>query len=251
VIGQARGGPHDDGLGQVTGPLIDTPPVGAAPSKTRARSASATGRVAGDSRSRILDAALELMAEQGYSGTSISMVCRRSGLPPSSTYWHFGNKEGLLAATVEHGAGQWLAAMPRWEQLEGSAEDRLRAMLQNAAASLADRPAFMRILILLPLEREMDQQSLDLVRTVRHRAAAGFRHAFRELLDRTDVDGGPAETYCADLARFALSVVDGAFVAYEIDRDAAQLSRNFDLLASAFLDLARRFVSEEAATPVL
>ena len=216
-----------------------------APAKARARSASPAGRAEGDSRSRILDAALDLMAEQGFAGTSISMVCRRSGLPPSSTYWHFGSKEGLLAATVEHGAGKWLAAMPRWDHLEGSPEDRLRLMLKNAAESLANRPAFMRILILLPLEREMEQQSLDIVRTVRYRAAAGFRHAFREIFQASGADG--AEAYCADLGRFALSVVDGAFVAFEIDRDAGQLARNFELLADAFLDLGRRFVSERAA----
>ena len=40
------------------------------------------------------------MAEQGFAGTSISMVCRRSGLPPSSTYWHFGSKEGLVRAVL-------------------------------------------------------------------------------------------------------------------------------------------------------
>jgi AcrR family transcriptional regulator len=230
---------------------MDPVPTHTAPVKPRGRSASAAARTAGDSRSRILDAALELMAEQGFSGTSISMVCRRSGLPPSSTYWHFGSKEGLLAATVEHGAGQWLAAMPRWEQLEGSPEDRLRAMLKNAAESLADRPAFMRILILLPLEREMDQPSLEIIRTVRYRAAAGFRHAFREIFQAGDLDGATADAYCADLARFALSVVDGAFVAFEIDRDAGQLARNFELLANAFLDLGRHFELEGAAGPPL
>jgi AcrR family transcriptional regulator len=88
-----------------------------------------------DSRRRILDAASELMAEAGYSGTSISMICRRSGLPPSSTYWHFGSKEGLLSAVVEDGARRWLEGLPRWGTIEGSPEERLRAMFSAIADS--------------------------------------------------------------------------------------------------------------------
>src|SRR5206468_5146365 len=105
------------------------------PPKVRAKSTPAGGRSEVDSRTRILDAALDLMAEQGFSGTSISMVCRRSGLPPSSTYWHFGSKQGLLAATVEHGAGKWLDSIPRWDSLRGNPEERLSEVLKDAAAS--------------------------------------------------------------------------------------------------------------------
>jgi AcrR family transcriptional regulator len=221
--------------------------VGAiAAQRARATAKSVAGPADVDSRTRILEAALALMAEQGFSGTSISMICRRSGLPPSSTYWHFGSKDGLLAATVEYGAGKWLDSIPRWDSLRGNPEDRLREMLKDAAESLADRPAFLRILILLPLERqEMDKQSLEIIRTVRYRAAAAFRRAFREIFES---DGGPtAEAYCRDLAHFALSQIDGAFVAYEIDRDAGQLARDFELLAEAFLALGRLYMDTRPA----
>ena len=60
-----------------------------------------------------------------------------SGLPPSSTYWHFGSKDGLLAATVDYGATKWLEQVPRWDQLAGTPEDRLRRMLTATARSLA------------------------------------------------------------------------------------------------------------------
>jgi AcrR family transcriptional regulator len=214
-----------------------------APSRGRGGAAARAQRPDVDSRTRILDAALELMAEQGFAGTSISMICARSGLPPSSTYWHFGSKDGLLAATVDYGATKWLEQVPRWDQIAGTPEDRLRRMLTATARSLADRPAFLRILILLPLERQdMDAESLAVIRTVRRRAAGGFRRAFREIF-AADGDA-EAEAFCEDVARFALSLTDGAFVAYEIDRDKAQLTRTFDLLVTAFLALGERYLAD-------
>jgi hypothetical protein len=87
----------------------------------------------------------------------------------------------------------------------------------------------------------MDPDSLAVIRTVRRRAAGGFRRAFREIFA---ADGDPdAEAFCDDVGRFALSLTDGAFVAYEIDRDRAHLDRTFDLLVTAFLALGDRYLA--------
>ena len=53
------------------------------------------------SRGRILDAATEIAAERGYEGTSIALVSAKCGLPASSIYWHFTNKDDLIAAVIE------------------------------------------------------------------------------------------------------------------------------------------------------
>ena len=57
------------------------------------------------SRQKILAAAAEIAAERGYEGTSIGLVSEQSGLPASSIYWHFKDKDALLAAVIEHGMG--------------------------------------------------------------------------------------------------------------------------------------------------
>ena len=49
------------------------------------------------SRERILDAATEIAAERGYEGTSIGAVSKKCGLPASSIYWHFKDKDDLIA----------------------------------------------------------------------------------------------------------------------------------------------------------
>ena len=63
---------------------------------TRAAPAARRRRANGEeSRQRILDAAAEIAGERGYDGTSIALVSERSGLPASSIYWHFEDKDAL------------------------------------------------------------------------------------------------------------------------------------------------------------
>src|ERR1700739_5024255 len=63
------------------------------------------------SRERILDAATEVATERGYEGTTISLVSKKSGLPPTSIYWHFTDKDDLIAAVIERSFARWQAAL--------------------------------------------------------------------------------------------------------------------------------------------
>jgi AcrR family transcriptional regulator len=55
-------------------------------------------------RERILDAAEELFARQGISGTSLRTLTRHAGVNLAAVHYHFGSKEGLLDAVVERRA---------------------------------------------------------------------------------------------------------------------------------------------------
>src|ERR1700739_3414898 len=79
------------------------------------------------SRERILDAATEIAAERGYEGTSIALVSAKCGLPASSIYWHFEDKDDLIAAVIERSFGTWLSA---WQlPAAGTAQERLVGVL--------------------------------------------------------------------------------------------------------------------------
>lgn len=73
-------------------------------------------------RERILDAAMDVFAEDGFTGATISEVERRVGLAvgTGSLYRHFPSKEALLQAAVEREvnrcraeAGEAKAQLPR------------------------------------------------------------------------------------------------------------------------------------------
>ena len=51
--------------------------------------------------SALLDAALELFAEQGYGATSIPDICARAGLTKGAFYSNFANKDALFLALLD------------------------------------------------------------------------------------------------------------------------------------------------------
>ena len=124
------------------------------------------------SRERILDAAAEIAAERGYEGASIALVSAKCGLPASSIYWHFTNKDDLIAAVIERSFGDWLKA---WQvPVEGSPQDRLVGLAMQIAKALLDSPDFIRLGLMLSLER----------RPVEPRARAMFLQSRAQTFDQ-------------------------------------------------------------------
>ncbi len=56
-----------------------------------------------DKKEKILNAALELFADEGFKATSTSKVANKAGVSEGLIFRHFTNKEGLLNAIVDEG----------------------------------------------------------------------------------------------------------------------------------------------------
>jgi len=56
-----------------------------------------------EKQEKILQAALELFAKEGYNATSTSKVAKHAGVSEGLIFRHFENKEGLLQAILEEG----------------------------------------------------------------------------------------------------------------------------------------------------
>jgi AcrR family transcriptional regulator len=54
-----------------------------------------------DIRERIIDCATDLLGREGYGAMSVSAICKLAEVSAPTIYWHFGNKEGLLAAVLK------------------------------------------------------------------------------------------------------------------------------------------------------
>nr|GID83977.1 TetR family transcriptional regulator [Actinoplanes derwentensis] len=71
-----------------------------APSVGRPRSGARRLPTA-SARDEILDAAAELFAQRGYAATSTRLIAERVGIRQASLYYHFDNKETVLAELLE------------------------------------------------------------------------------------------------------------------------------------------------------
>jgi AcrR family transcriptional regulator len=199
------------------------------------------------SREKILEAASRLMANRGYAATSISHISEECGLPPSSIYWHFGSKEELLAAVMEHGAERWFAGLPSWHALPGTADERLAQSIDVVANRLAAHPEFLRLYILLSIERrELDPASLAPIRRIRERAIGGWRAMIAAAL--APLDASPfVEQLAEEIARFVICFCDGCFVSHQIDPTMTNLRRLFEDLRISILAISRERVAEHGA----
>ena len=192
-----------------------------------------------ESRRRIVDAAGSLMAQHGFAGTSIAAVRKKSGLPSGSIYWHFENKEDLLGAVIEDAARRWLDELPGPASLPPEPEKRVEALLDAAARSLEERPEFLRLILVISLERrEVDEASVAIVRRARSMARDRLSEIMRDLLApfANAHDQGALARQFAD---FTLMVADGAFIAHHIDPDETDLRASFDLMRRALTAFAR------------
>ena len=126
------------------------------------------------SRQRILDAATEVATERGYEGTTISLVSKKSGLPPTSIYWHFADKDDLIAAVIERSFQRWLAAL-ELPSGEGTRERAIELGTQVAKA-LLDAPDFLRLGLMLALEhRPVEPRAREMYLQVRDNAGFDAR----------------------------------------------------------------------------
>lgn len=193
-------------------------------------------RQGANSREQILDATERLISIRGYAATSISDIRKACGLPASSIYWHFGSKDGVLAAVMERGADRFFAAIPS----DGSIDDQLAVL----ADQQSQRPEFLRILYLLSLERSDDPTVAAVVRRVRDTAISRFSAALRGQLP-ADVPPRRAERAVAELTAFAVAQSDGVFFAKHLEPDSTDVTRMYRRLWQAVTALIPILLEEK------
>lgn len=206
----------------------------ATPDTPKRRTRRADGEL---SRSRILDAATEIAAERGYEGTSIGAVSAKCGLPASSIYWHFKDKDDLIAAVIERSFESWLQV---WQLPEDVvARDRLMEVAVGTAKALVNSPDFLRLGLMLALERRpKEPRARAMFVQVRQQAFDALSTSIREM------DLGLTEAQVGQLATYAIAGADGLFIAKEIGGDAVDLVALFTVHGQALYQTALRMVDE-------
>jgi AcrR family transcriptional regulator len=81
-------------------------------------------------RADILEAALLLFAERGYSGTSIADMASKANVPKSLVQYHFGSKSDLWQACLKHCAAPMIEALDRHLAGQGELDDLLRTRIR-------------------------------------------------------------------------------------------------------------------------
>ncbi len=192
-------------------------------------------------RQRILEAAAEIAGERGYDGTSISLISDRSGLPASSIYWQFKDKDDLIASVIERRFEQWIDVLreplPHGDAI--GAEDFFRFMLRRTGQVLGYSGDLLRLGLTLILERRPEELTartkfLEARRITSTRLRNFYRFAFADL--------GPEDLDW--LVTMTLGLTEGVFISHELGE--IDLLASMDRVADAIVGEAHRLARAPA-----
>ncbi len=149
-------------------------------------------------RQRLLEAAIECLAEVGWSGSTVSVVAERAGVSRGAAQHHFPTREDLFTSAVEYVAAERLAVLRAKAVDLPTGPDRTRAVvamvelmytgpLFRAAihlwvAASSDERLRERVVVLeAQVGRETHRTALELLGVDESRA--GVREAVQATLD--------------------------------------------------------------------
>ena len=105
---------------------------------------------------KILDSAEELFAEKGFSGTSMTMLSRRSGISTGLILHHYGTKDNLYKAVRERLARQYGEELLKNFSSGGDDANLLQATLETAIRFFMQNDHYKRIALWAYLEGRED-----------------------------------------------------------------------------------------------
>lgn len=171
------------------------------------------GRVAGlsaeETRSRVLDAAAAVFAEQGFEGARVAQIAKRAGLSVGAIYNHWESKAELLAAVVEGHSAAELSRLLASEQPAGVLD-----LIAAQGRHLDDGPPAAPLLaeVILAARRDPDAAAVLL------REVAGREHLLADVVRFGQAAGDVVADVDAEVvARFCLLLGLGSLLARAMD----------------------------------
>ncbi|MEV0113405.1 TetR/AcrR family transcriptional regulator [Streptomyces sp. NPDC050844] len=87
-------------------------------------------------REKVLTAAAEVFAVQGYRSTTLSTVAERTGMTKGALYGHFPSKKSLAWALIDESWQGWASLRIEYDTPDAKAEDVLEALVLGFARRL-------------------------------------------------------------------------------------------------------------------
>ena len=99
-------------------------------------------------RRQIVDGTIELVAERGYAGTSLSGIAARAGISKAAVLYHFASKDEVVQATFADVIAGFVADVgAAVDAADGQPEGQLLAYLHGSLGYLRAHPSRMRVLV--------------------------------------------------------------------------------------------------------
>lgn len=165
-------------------------------------------------RERIVDAARELFAEQGYTAASMSKIAKKANVLTGSIYWAFESKERLFAEVLKVSAEEWKQRYLPLSAQQANPYDQLMVF----ASGFREAPEFLRLMMIVATEHQASRREiLDAAVSIRR----SWRDHIEQALDPALRSYGPenAKRIAQRIGRLVLLMLDGVFMSLQIEKN--------------------------------
>jgi AcrR family transcriptional regulator len=194
-----------------------------------------------DARDGLKETAIDCFARFGYQGTSIDRIAREAGVTKGAIYYHYKDKDDLLAAAVADRIAEFEDRVQR--AVEGcGAEESLRRVVAVAVAHAAsdDRPRFAIKLMVEAIDTH------EILRDSMRRMMQRYRAFVRNIIRKGQESGDfRADADAERLAATLTSTVIGAETQFYLDPERFRLEETLDVFIN---QLCRDLSTAEAST---
>ncbi|MFC2009838.1 TetR family transcriptional regulator [Chloroflexota bacterium] len=186
-------------------------------------------------RDKLLDVALSVFSENGYSATKLEDIAKEAGVTRGAIYWHFGSKSELYISLVQEYSDRGNTIAQQAINEGGSIREIFRRIFVRLLSSMEDDRklrAMMEISLFkteITLELEAGRQT----QIASGRALIkGISEAIRQGITsgelRSDLDP-------LGVARAFIAFQNGAIHLWLFDPDSFSLKESADMLADIFM----------------
>lgn len=163
-------------------------------------------------RDVVLEAAIALLAEEGYAGCSMAAVASRAGIATGSVYQHFPSKAELAAELFRTVVSREVAAVTEASERSGDVVERIVAVIETFAGRAMKAPRLAYALLAEPVDPAVDAERLVFREAFRDFFAEGIREGVEAgvlpaqdpLLTASALVGAGAEALVGPLAEGAV-----------------------------------------------
>ena len=177
----------------------------------------------GETRSRILDAAVALLGERGYAGLRTAEVALAAGVSKGAQTHHFPSKETLVVAVVEHVFRRASEQARQRARRKMTADEAIKALIADA------QEFFFSELFLIALDLAIQGRLTDAGDNPLTKLSAATRLPVEAHWRAALVDSGVPAGVADDLLWLTLSIVRGLAVRRLWQHDAPRFNRLFRL----------------------
>lgn len=189
-------------------------------------------------RAKLYEAAVTLIAEQGFSATTVDEIAERAGVAKGTVYYNFKSKSELFEELLRYGVGllttSLQSAADETAERSGTKVEALDAMIRAGLVFIDRYPAFTQLYVAELWRTNRAWQSTLLV--VRQQAVAVVETVLREAVESGELSQE------IDIPLTATALVGMVLVA-ALDWQAFQPERSLDDVHSALSRLLHGRVS--------